>query len=139
MGEHNHAGDASKTPVLMAMEALRERAVNTQETTQTIIAVTTTNIPDPSAAQLPSKSCLKRTVQRKRNQYRNCPVQPADLLSLNIPEEYTVLPNGIQFLLHDSGPGLNRILIFTTSQNLSLLAQCSQWYADGTFKISPNL
>ena len=29
MGEHNPSGDASKTPVLMALEALRERAANT--------------------------------------------------------------------------------------------------------------
>ena len=47
VGEHNHAGDASKTPVLIALQVLRERA--TQEPTQTIIAETTTNIPDSSA------------------------------------------------------------------------------------------
>ena len=62
VGEHNHAADAPKTPVLMALQALRERATTTQEPTQTIIAETTTNIPDSSAAQLPSKSCLKRTI-----------------------------------------------------------------------------
>ena len=139
VGEHNHAGDASKTPVLMALQALRERAATTQEPTQTIIAETTTNIPDSSSAQLPSKSCLKRTIQRKRNQHANCPPQPSDLLSLNIPVEYTFLPNGTDFLLHDSGPGHNRILIFSTRHNLTLLAQCSKWYADGTFKISPNI
>ena len=66
VGEHNHAGDASKTPVLIALQALRERATTTQEPTQSIIAETTTNIPDSSAAQLPSKFCMKRTVQRAR-------------------------------------------------------------------------
>lgn len=38
---------------------------------------------------------------------------------------------------HELLPG--RILIFTTQQNLHLLSQSDQWYADGTFSTAPGL
>ncbi|KAB0793284.1 hypothetical protein PPYR_12904 [Photinus pyralis] len=43
------------------------------------------------------------------------------------------------FLLADSGPGLNRILIFGRRQNLDVLHHSREWFADGTFKIAPLL
>ena len=42
-------------PVLMALQAIRERSTITLEPTQTIIFETTANIPDSSASELPSK------------------------------------------------------------------------------------
>ena len=60
-----------------------------------------------------------------------------------IPDEFkTYLPSeGIveQFLLHDSGPGENRILIFGRYRSLEILAESTSWYADGTFKVAPSL
>lgn len=45
---------------------------------------------------------------------------------------------GDSFLLHDSGEGdSERILIFATERNLSCLAQATTWFADGTFKVTP--
>ena len=44
-----------------------------------------------------------------------------------------------QFLRHDSGPGPDRLLIFTTQNNLRLLETSDHWFADGTFSISPPL
>jgi hypothetical protein len=41
--------------------------------------------------------------------------------------------------MHDSGPGNDRILIFSTTRNLDLMSQCFHWFADGTFKTSPPL
>src|SRR5262249_6761109 len=43
------------------------------------------------------------------------------------------------FLFHDSGPGPNRILIFSTERNPDLLSRSQHWYADGTFKTVPPL
>ena len=42
-------------------------------------------------------------------------------------------------LVHDSGPGQHRMLIFCRVRNLVLLENCPNWYADGTFKTSPPL
>lgn len=42
-------------------------------------------------------------------------------------------------MLYDSNDGNDRVLIFSTRRNLSLLAQSRNWYADGTFKTTPML
>ena len=42
-------------------------------------------------------------------------------------------------LLFDSGPGNDRIVIFSTTRNLKLMCECDNWFADGTFKTSPPL
>ena len=56
-------------------------------------------------------------------------------------EDIPVLPNDFQrtdrgdrFLLFDSGVGdINRIIIFATDNSISLLAESSHWFMDGTF------
>jgi len=48
--------------------------------------------------------------------------------------------NDENFVLYDSGVGdNNRILIFGTMQNLSILSTCRTWLADGTFDTAPSL
>ncbi|KAK4886442.1 hypothetical protein RN001_002713 [Aquatica leii] len=64
---------------------------------------------------------------------------PTTLLDLQIPNEYKFTHNGQQFLLHDSGPVDNRILVFSTVRNLELLSNQHHWFGDGTFKTSPPL
>ena len=43
------------------------------------------------------------------------------------------------FLFYDSGPELERIVMFATRENLDFLAMSSIWLADGTFKTVPTL
>ena len=44
------------------------------------------------------------------------------------------------FLLYDSGvEDADRFLIFGTQKNFDILADYSNWFADGTFKIAPHL
>jgi hypothetical protein len=42
-------------------------------------------------------------------------------------------------LLDDSGPGLDRILIFGKSSSLNILERSEVWFCDGKFKIAPPL
>lgn len=63
---------------------------------------------------------------------------------LVIPQPYreiTINGDAEEFLLYDSmdriQPG--RILIFSTRQNLQLLSQSQEWFADGTFSTAPQL
>lgn len=47
---------------------------------------------------------------------------------------------GEDFLLHDTGFGdSERILVFSTAENLRKLGESELWFADGTFKVSPSL
>lgn len=46
---------------------------------------------------------------------------------------------GDPFLLYDSGDGdSERLFIFATQQNLKCLAESTSWFADGTFKVTPD-
>lgn len=66
-------------------------------------------------------------------------VLPMNLEELLIPDRYTVTTNVSPFLLFDSGPEPNRMLIFSIRNNMRLLSQSRHWYADGTFKVVPQL
>lgn len=66
-----------------------------------------------------------------------------DLVSLQIPDEYKNYSPSIgvneQFLLADSRPSNERILIFGRPLGLKLLKDSMFWYMDGTFKVAPTL
>jgi len=62
---------------------------------------------------------------------------------LIIPEAYKIYSpfEGLneKFLLDDTGPGLDRILIFGRLSSLDILERSKIWFCDGTFKIAPPL
>lgn len=63
-------------------------------------------------------------------------MDPKSLFDLHIPEQFRKTKNAAQFLLHDSGPSNNRIIIFSTHDNLDIMGYNSDWFADSTFKTS---
>lgn len=70
------------------------------------------------------------------------PKDPKSLEELVIPERYMQASNGERFLLHDSGPGSNRFLLFGSRLSLQCLASGSDrdiYGADGTFAVVPDL
>jgi hypothetical protein len=98
----------------------------------------------PIAARLPSTVALSRTIQRSRNCNNVPPPNPVTIDSLVIPSEYTLTLSDLPFLLYDSKNNENwdinnRILIFTTNENLNLLNNSEMWFADGTFKSVLNI
>jgi len=58
---------------------------------------------------------------------------------LKIADEYTKPMKGEQFLIFDSEASQDRILIFSTENNLKLMDQSTNWLVDGTFKTVPSL
>jgi len=84
---------------------------------------------------------MKKTVQRVRRCKNAPPINPSTLAEIIIIEPYTLTLSNHPFLLYDSGvDDANRIILFSTEQNLKILAsdQC-HWFIDGTFKSSPQL
>ncbi|XP_042221586.1 uncharacterized protein LOC121866058 [Homarus americanus] len=64
---------------------------------------------------------------------------PSTLADLVIPSEYKMTADGEDFLLYDRGPSDQRMLVFSTVQSLRLLENSSDWFADGAFKVVPEL
>ncbi|KAI4469530.1 hypothetical protein MML48_1g04323 [Holotrichia oblita] len=140
---HNHDSTAAKVQADRVVNRIIKRAQETQEPTSQVINHCLENIGLACQGALPSQGALKKTVRRKRNQINHAPPNPATLNELEIPEHYRsydVTPDTTEnFLLADSGPAPDRILIFGRQRNLQMVANCADFFMDGTFKIAPNL
>jgi hypothetical protein len=145
INDHTHAGNAARVEILRAQSLLKARAVESQDATGRVVAAAVADLTVAGQGQLPPLNHLKRNVQRVRVGNMAAPPNPDSLADLQIPPAYATyerLPGVAEnFLLFDSGPetGDNRILIFSTQQNIGILQQATDWYMDGTFDVTPPL
>ena len=98
------------------------------------------NISEGAAVNLPSVTTLARNIRAAR-QERNVPPNPQTRMEIpELPEEYQVTSGGEQFLAFDSGVGDDqRMFIFASPQGLQALGNSEHWFADGTFKVCPEV
>lgn len=135
--EHSHVGDARIVGRAVEMQNLKRKALETVDSGRAVLAKLSTNMDVATAATLPNTKSMLQTVKRQRRD-NDLPKIPTSLLDLEIPDEYKLV-DGENFLLHDSGPGRNRVLIFSTEKNLQLLARSEAMHMDGTFDVVPPL
>lgn len=121
---HNHVVDAATLESKTAVNSLKQMAKEVGTTTQAIVETISQQVPEAAASQLPSVSCMKRKIQRVRQKQEVVPANPTNLTDLRIPVEFTKNSVGEPFLLFDSGPGEQRILLFSTQKNLELMEKC---------------
>ena len=58
----------------------------------------------------------------------------------SLPHEYQMTGTGERFLLFNSGVGdINRMFVFVANDGIDMLANFSQWFGDGTFKLCPQI
>ncbi|CAI6377779.1 unnamed protein product [Macrosiphum euphorbiae] len=142
-----HGGhDESPVDVEMASTICRikRRAADTMEAPAVAINQCIDGLSVAGKGALSSINTLKKTVRRVRRQNGpQIPVAPLTLFELDIPDsfkEYEVEPGVFEnFLLCDTGPEINRILLFGRQRGLEILSTSEQWFVDGTFKIAPIL
>uniref|UniRef100_A0ABD2VWZ0 MULE transposase domain-containing protein n=1 Tax=Trichogramma kaykai TaxID=54128 RepID=A0ABD2VWZ0_9HYME len=101
------------------------------------------DVPLPVLAELPDRENVKQIIQRERK--KNVPANPRTLEELlDIPDQFRKTKVGEPFLIYDSfedenAAGTDRIIVFSTKENLSDLARSRIWYVDGTFKTAPSI
>ncbi|CAG8684033.1 8119_t:CDS:1, partial [Scutellospora calospora] len=84
---------------------------------------------------LPSTNALRQTIQRIC--HLDLPTEPVSLESLIIPEYLRKTLDRSDFLINDTTISHNRMLIFTTPNNIRYLNQFLYWIMDRTFKTVP--
>lgn len=104
-----------------------------------VIAESSVGVPSGVAGTLPSTQTLRRMTQRVRNATNNFQPSPPSADVLVVPPEFQVTLKGEPFLVFDSQPGPDRILIFSTQSNIEWLVSNPRWSCDGTFKTCPQL
>lgn len=82
----------------------------------------TSDITQETAAQLPRVNAMKRTIRNIRLRNDCGPALPVSRKNIVVPEEYSKTSQGKNFILFDSGPTDDRMLIFGT-RNIQLLGQ----------------
>src|SRR5271163_4389021 len=95
------------------------------------------DLPDHVLMALPKKSSLSRFLRRHRQKATETGDSPLPPIPTDC--DFTIPPVFQDFVLFDSGPGEDRILLFGCHQLLDGLAHASFWLADGTFKVVPSL
>lgn len=134
IGDHNHAANANNVGVKRCMADLKEKAETTNDSTQLVIANCSATITNAVKPHLPSVPSMKRSVRRVR---QGTVTIPQTINELCVLEQYKVTLVGKPFLLYDSEAAENRILLFSTEENLKFLSNANNWYVDGTFKTVP--
>ena len=137
---HNHTPNSADCEKRELLANLKSTGKASTESTGGIVATAIEGLPVAVLGKLPPLASMKRTVQRARQETIQGALKNVSSRSeLILPESFTKLKTGEQFLKFDSGNNNQRILIFSTLDNLAQLSSSKHWYADGTFKTSPSL
>ena len=126
---------------------MRKFRTNLKETSRTNVGARTQNLL-ATARQTLSPNALvesgnldtiKRDVQRHKA--KNRPLEPADIYSINIAHPWSSTGGTYpqNFLIHDSGPRADRVIVFALDEALHHLAGANTWYMDGNFKVAPRI
>ena len=107
---------------------------------QQILRTELANISADAAANMPSVSTMKRNIRKVREE-NQLPPNPLNRQEIPLlPEAFRNTLAGECFLIFDSSVGdPNRIFIFASDIGRQLLADSEHWYADGTFKVCPEV
>ena len=113
---------------------MKHRAMNSNDSTRSILATGLETMTDSTISKLSKFDSIKRTICRQRcSESFTLSALPEEI---SIPKKFKITLKGQQFLLFDSGIGdVERLLIFGTTQMLTLLRDSNSWFADGTFKV----
>ena len=140
LNEHTHLLSQTKIEVKKVKARVKERAENTNDTSQQILGAELQNINESTSVNLPALNNMRRNIHRQRGQNNMPPIPQRREEIPALLHQYQITNRGDQFLLFDSGVGdIDRMLIFTTNDAIHLLATNNHWFMDGTFKLCPEI
>ncbi|CAF4467107.1 unnamed protein product, partial [Didymodactylos carnosus] len=138
----NHTTSCNSDPIKILLRKFHEnvvdRAKNTQESTDTVLSQCISNLPDPARVRLPPLDHVKRTIQHHRK-INDLPQIPNNVDFPCVPILLQSTKRNEIFLRVDTGPGADRILIFSSPEQISILESSDDFFIDGTFDVVPEI
>ncbi|CAG8474820.1 15616_t:CDS:2, partial [Gigaspora rosea] len=131
--DHNHVADASRSYVAITIAKIKEKAQQSNNRPSRIAQDAIADSPHFVYQYLPSSNAIRQTIQRIW--HLDLPTELLSLESLVIPQNMRTTLSGHDFLINDTNIGQDRILIFTTVDNVRYLSRSPFWTMDGTFKM----
>ena len=119
----------SKLCATKAVTAIKRKAMNSKESSSTIVNNTLQTVPLKVSNELPSKSNLLKRIRRQRAD----PMVPGENPN-RIADEFRTTTRGENLVLFEN----DKMFIFGTHRNLTVLAHNRHWFAEGTFKVAPH-
>jgi hypothetical protein len=115
LGTHNHGADPVRCEVQNILTNLRHEARTTNIDPKELIASAINGIPEVCKTALPKIPSLKRDIRRARvNEISRHLILPRTRADINLPHVFKTTAEDAPFLLFDSRPTDDRIMIFTT-------------------------
>ena len=140
LNEHTHPPSQTRVETTKIKARIKDRAGNTNDTSQQILGAELRNVSEAIALALPSLNITRRNIRRQRDGH-NMPAVPQRRKDIPVlPNNYQVTNRGDRFLLFDSGVGdVNRLIIFATNDAIPLFGTSPNWFMDGKFKVFPEI
>ena len=138
--EHTHVLCFTRYELTKVRANITRKASNTQDTTHQILNTELANLTPTASVNLRNLSNLRQNIRRQRQEkiILSVPQRKEDYAS--VTHEYRMTGTGERFLLFDSGLGdINRMFLFPTNNGKGFIANSSQWFGDGTFKLCPQV
>lgn len=117
------------------MEIAKKAAKETNQTTRELYADAVAGASEDVIAQMPKAQSFGKSMRDQRK--GSYPKAPKSIIELEMPHIKTL--DGADFLMFDSGPNTNRIIIFATQESMDFMSTCETLYMDGTVSSGPTL
>lgn len=139
--EHDHPPNPAGTATQEAIANMRKRARDESTPITSIyddqlVEISLEDHADDALSQLPSFESLRSTLYRSRHEA--IPSLPTTRRDVTFPDRYTKTLSGEDFLYVNDGDD-DKIVIFTTDENIKLMSEAQAFYMDGTFSTCPAL
>ncbi|CAF4417542.1 unnamed protein product [Rotaria socialis] len=137
-----HSTSCNRDLIKITLRKLRkdvlDRTKSTQETTDAVLSQCISKLPDPPRIKLPPLDHIKRTIQQQRKRI-DLPPAPNNMDFPCIPTILQTTKRNDNFLRIDTGPGPDRVLIFSSPEQTAILKSACDFLMDRTVDVVPEI
>ena len=137
--EHNHSGNVATVFARQAIGNMKKHMTENIATPSASQGTVVVNLSGHVQMALHKRASLSRVLRRHRQIKAMGADKETALPPIPIDMNFLIPPRFQNFLLHDSGHGQERILVFGDRELVGALERSDLWIADETFKVVLNL